>query len=118
LHPTVQLAGLFMREQASPQEVGPLAPDDFALERARQNPREVLIQAARVERRFAIGTAIFGGWAGLVIGIKLISLSVLRRRTDYEPDRGSCFACARCFESCPNEIIRRGIPPLTVTNPA
>ena len=43
--------------------------------------------------------------------MKLISLSVRRRRTDYEPDRGDCFACARCFEYCPNELVRRGLMP-------
>jgi len=34
-----------------------------------------------------------------------------RRRTDYEPDRGECFACARCFKYCPNELVRRGLMP-------
>ena len=42
---------------------------------------------------------------------ELISLSVRRKRTDYEPDRGDCFACARCFEYCPNELVRRGLMP-------
>jgi len=27
-------------------------------------------------------------------------------RTDFEPDRGACFACARCFRSCPQELVR------------
>jgi ferredoxin len=47
---------------------------------------------------------------GLVIAVKLISLAMRRKRTDYEPDRGDCFACARCFEYCPNELVRRGLP--------
>jgi ferredoxin len=54
---------------------------------------------------------IFGGWIGLVIGVKLISLALRRQRTDYEPDRGACVACARCFEYCPNELVRRGLMP-------
>ena len=46
-----------------------------------------------------------------VVGAKLISLSLRRTRTDYEPDRGACVGCARCFEFCPNELVRRGLMP-------
>jgi NAD-dependent dihydropyrimidine dehydrogenase PreA subunit len=67
----------------------------------------MLTAAAAIQRRFAIGGWIFGAWIGLVIAVKLINLSFHRRRTDYEPDRGECFACARCFEYCPNELARR-----------
>ena len=88
-----------------------LSPDDQALDRARQAPKEILTEAAAIRRKFATGGWIFGAWVGLVIGVKLISLSVRRRRTDYEPDRGDCFACARCFEYCPNELVRRGLMP-------
>ena len=94
-----------------PPKFGALTPDDLALERARQTPKEILTEAAAIRRKFATGGWIFGAWVGLVIGVKLISLSVRRRRTDYEPDRGDCFACARCFEYCPNELVRRGLMP-------
>ena len=90
---------------------GALSPDDLALERARQTPKEILTEAAGIRHKFDIGGWIFGAWVGLVIGAKLISLSVRRKRTDYEPDRGDCFACARCFEYCPNELVRRGLMP-------
>lgn len=111
LHPTVNLAERFLREQGTPPRTGVLSPDDLALERARQTPRQLLESAALIRRHFAWGTPIFGGWVGLVIGVKLVSLSIRRKRTDYEPDRGDCFACARCFEYCPNELVRRGVPP-------
>jgi ferredoxin len=39
--------------------------------------------------------------------MKLISLSVFRRRTDYEADRATCLACGRCFPYCPVEHERR-----------
>ncbi|MEI7958891.1 MAG: hypothetical protein WCI40_07255, partial [Verrucomicrobiota bacterium] len=57
------------------------------------------------------GGGLFGAWVGLVIGGKLIALSVRRNRTDFEPDSGACFACARCFEYCPSERMRRGLIP-------
>lgn len=118
IHPAVKLAELFVREQNTPPKTGPLAPDDYALERARQNPKQVLTEAAQVQHRFALATTIFGAWAGLVIAIKLVSLSLRRTRTDYEPDRGSCLACARCFEFCPNEQARRGVLPVSIAEPA
>jgi NosR/NirI family transcriptional regulator, nitrous oxide reductase regulator len=114
LHPTVSLADQLVRAEGTAPNVGVLSPDDLALERARQAPKEILTEAARIRHKFAIGGWIFGGWVGLVIGAKLISLSIRRKRTDYEPDRGDCFACARCFEYCPNELVRRGLVPATV----
>ena len=96
---------------------GALSPDDLALERARQTPKEILTEAAAIRHKFDTGGWIFGAWVGLVIGVKLISLSVRRRRTDYEPDRGDCFACARCFEFCPNELVRRGLMPAAARRP-
>jgi NosR/NirI family transcriptional regulator, nitrous oxide reductase regulator len=111
LHPTVNLAGRLLREQSSTPKTGTLSPDDLALERARQTPEEILTQGAAAQKRFALGGWLFGGWVGLVISAKLISLSLRRRRTDYEPDRGDCVACARCFAYCPNELVRRGLAP-------
>lgn len=109
VHPTVALAGRVVRERDEPPKTGVLAPDDLALERGRQTETELLASAAVIRGKFNVGSTLFGGWIGLVIGAKLVSLSLRRRRTDYEPDRGDCFACARCFEYCPNELVRRGV---------
>ena len=117
LHPTVSLADQLVRAQGTAPKYGALSPDDLALDRARQDPKEILTQAAAIRRKFSRGGLIFGAWVGLVIGVKLVSLSVRRRRTDYEPDRGDCFACARCFEYCPSELVRRGLMPAAVPTP-
>src|ERR1039458_6044944 len=117
LHPTVSLADQLVRAEGTPSKLSMLTPDDLALERARQAPKEILTEAAAIRRKFVTGGWIFGAWVGLVIGVKLISLSVRRRRTDYEPDRGDCFACARCFEYCPNELVRRGLMPAAAPAP-
>jgi NosR/NirI family transcriptional regulator, nitrous oxide reductase regulator len=111
LHPTVALAERFLLQRDTPLKTGPLSPDDLALERARQTPEEIVTRAIDIRRRFVTGGWVFGGWVGLVIAAKLISVLLHRRRTDYEPDRGECFACARCFEYCPNELVRRGLMP-------
>jgi len=49
-----------------------------------------------------------GAWVGLVIGAKLIHLSIRRRRRDYQPDRTSCVSCGRCFWYCPGEQAIQG----------
>ena len=64
-------------------------------------------RADAVVGKFAWGGALFGGWVGLVFAVKLVQLSVRRRRTDYEPDRGACVSCGRCFWYCPEEHTRQ-----------
>jgi NosR/NirI family nitrous oxide reductase transcriptional regulator len=109
VHPTVALAERYLLEKDSPAKIGVLSADDLALERARQHPDELLSDARAIQRKFKVGSRLFGGWVGLIIGLKLIALSLHRHRADFEPSSGECFACARCFESCPNELARRGV---------
>ncbi len=47
------------------------------------------------------GCWLLGIFIGMVIGFKLIAFSIRRTRTDYEPDRGECLSCGRCFSTCP-----------------
>ena len=117
LHPTVALANRFAREGSVPAlySGGPSSAEQLALERARQAPDDLLTQAAAIRTRFKPATTIFGAWVGLVVGLKLISLSVRREQRDYDPDSGACLACARCFETCPNELARRGLAPALAT---
>lgn len=111
LHPTVQIAERYARQQIDPVQYGVMTPEALSLERAGNDPEALLKSAAEIRHRFALACMIFGGWVGLVLGAKLVSLSLRTRRTDFEPDRGACFACARCFRSCPNELVRVGLMP-------
>jgi ferredoxin len=107
LHPSVSLAERFVREGDTPPKAGVPTSDDRALERARQNPKELVAEAAAIRHKFCLDGWLFGAWVGLVIGAKLVSLSVRQQRTDYEPDRGACLSCGRCLEYCPHELKRR-----------
>jgi ferredoxin len=119
LHPTVKLAEFYLNNKKSPKPYPPQTPEILSLARADQNSEDVISGALDIRRRVGLGMTIFGGWVGLVVGAGLIGLSVRRTRTDYEPDRGACFACARCFEYCPNEWVRRGVAmPLSLAVPA
>lgn len=111
LNPTVELAERYIAQQASPVDHGVMTPEALSLERAERDPEALLTSAADLRRRFWLACVLFGGWIGLVVGLKLVSLSLRTRRTDFEPDRGACFACARCFRSCPQELVRIGQMP-------
>jgi ferredoxin len=110
LHPAVALAERYLANLAQPANYPPMTAEALSLERAAADPEAVLATARIVRQRLDLAAWLFGGWAGLVIGLKLISLSLRVTRTDFEPDRGACVACARCFLSCPNERVRLGLP--------
>lgn len=72
-------------------------------------PNAVAYQKALVvDKQFKTAGMSFGGWLGLIVGIKMILLSIRRRRSDYEADSAGCVGCARCYNSCPVERARHG----------
>jgi NAD-dependent dihydropyrimidine dehydrogenase PreA subunit len=68
-------------------------------------------EAAAIHGRFDVGSWVFGGWLGLVLGMRMVGQSIRRHRREYEIDAGSCVACGRCYASCPVE--HAGAPALT-----
>ena len=71
-------------------------------------PASVLYnEAAALRRSFDRGGIALGAFLGLVFGGKAVSLSLRRRREDYEPHRANCLSCGRCFESCPVDHVHR-----------
>ncbi len=77
-----------------------------AFRSSRRPMAELYAEASGIRRKFYIGGWFLGGFVGLVVMLKLIRLSVRRKRTDYEADRAKCLACGRCFASCPREQSR------------
>lgn len=63
-------------------------------------------QAMSIRHRYAVGASWLGAWIGLVIGWKLVSLTIYRKRSGYDADAGGCVACARCYATCPVEQQR------------
>jgi len=67
-------------------------------------PANVIHARARTARdQIVLAGLLCGVWIGLTAGIKALRVSVHRPRHDYEADRANCFACARCFDYCPQE---------------
>ncbi len=63
-----------------------------------------------VQADFRFYGTIVGALIGLVIGLKLINLSVRRTRKEYEIDHKNCVSCGKCFSYCPQNkgvVIQR-----------
>jgi NosR/NirI family nitrous oxide reductase transcriptional regulator len=104
MHPRVRTAERVYLEETGKVEGTTDASDAF---RATGRPSEELYREATVIRdRFALGGTLLGGFLGLVVAGKLVTLSVRRGRSDYEADRAGCFACGRCYQYCPKERQR------------
>lgn len=106
LHPTVRLADRIRLEQTGRAEGTSDASDAFRNTGRRAD--DLFGEAMALSDWFRWAGGGFGAWVGLVVGVKLLHLSVRRRRTDYQPDRTACVSCGRCFWYCPGEQARRG----------
>jgi ferredoxin len=108
----VALAELYLQQRTDVARTNLTTVETLALGRAQRSAETLLPAAVTTRNTLTAGGWIFGGWAGLVVGLRLLGFSFARRRADYEPDRAGCFGCARCFESCPQERVRRGWVPI------
>ena len=107
MHPDVALA-----ERVRLEETGRVEGTTDASEAFLNTGRpaaELYAEAIALREQFAFAGRWLGAWVGLVIGLKLIHLSLRRRRVDYQPDPANCLACGRCFQYCPAEQARRGL---------
>ena len=107
LNPTVRLAEQIRQEQTGEAKGTTDASDAFR--NTGRSMAGLYRDAMRLSGRFAVAGGWFGAWVGLVVGVKLIHLSVRRRRADYQPDRTGCVSCGRCFWYCPSEQARLGL---------
>jgi ferredoxin len=111
MHERVRLADQITLEEAGLAPENPestIAADAADAFRATGQPIDDLLAEARtIETKFYYGGLIYGGFVGLIMGAKLLSLTLRRTRQDYQADRGRCLACGRCFDYCPREHLRR-----------
>jgi len=101
-HHDVSLARRLQLEDAG--KVDDTTPATDAFRSAAGSRKELHAKVDSVIDQYKWLGGLLGGWIGLVIGVKLVSLTIHRRRADYEPDRGRCVSCARCYEYCPEHV--------------
>jgi NosR/NirI family nitrous oxide reductase transcriptional regulator len=100
-HPTVSLAERVWMEENQQLEGTTDASQFFRS--SGETIRSLYEHAAAIRRRFEKGGWFFGGFLGLILGGKLILLSLRPRQKDYEAERAGCVSCGRCFKYCPKE---------------
>ncbi|MCU0857164.1 MAG: 4Fe-4S binding protein [Pontiellaceae bacterium] len=99
MNPTVRLAERIAGEELGRYTTTTIETDAF---RASDTPNETLYaEAVAIKEKFRTGGMGLGAFIGLMIACRLIAVSILRKRTGYEPDRGTCLSCGRCFKYCP-----------------
>ena len=107
LDPEVQLAEQLRREELGLTQTTTDASEAFR--NARRPISELYATVgARQERFRRLGIGL-GAWVGIVLAVKLVSLSIRRRRVEYRPNQAGCVSCGRCFWYCPVEQVRLGL---------
>ena len=104
MHPTVRLAERIYLEDTG--KVEDTTDASLAFRATGKETEALYEEALNIRTDFGLGGWFFGGFIGMMIGLKLITVSVWRQRTDYEAGRASCLACGRCFKYCPMEHAR------------
>lgn len=66
-----------------------------------QSVAQLYSEVEKIIERFKIGSLILGAFLGLIFGLTLANLDTFRYSEDYEPNKGTCFSCARCMDYCP-----------------
>jgi len=105
MHLTVQVAQQVLLE-AQGTEIETTDQSD-AFRASGSTPQSLYDEAAQVQSQFVIGSILVGAFLGLVLGAKLVRVSIRRERTGYEAQQAGCVACARCYKSCPKERVQR-----------
>jgi NosR/NirI family transcriptional regulator, nitrous oxide reductase regulator len=62
---------------------------------------QIYSEASLILKQFRFGSWILGSFLGLVFGITLANRMISIYRTDYTPNKGTCFSCTRCVDYCP-----------------
>jgi polyferredoxin len=101
----MRLYDMVVQNAKTPQNIPPLDVEVFY---AQGGTLETLTaRAENILDSFRTGSAVAGGFIGLVIGCTLIGLSLKRTRKTYEIDDAACVNCGRCFGYCPQNRIKK-----------
>ncbi len=98
-HPDVYMAELLITQPEIKNDTNNLDVQTFL---ASGRTMEQLVDDAKTIRtKYYTGSWILGAFLGLALGLMLMNHFVVRRRTDYTPNRTGCYSCGRCMDYCP-----------------
>lgn len=72
-----------------------------------RNLAELEASKEGVLKQFRLYSTLAGILIGLVIGLKLLEMSLKRGRKEYEIDYAHCVGCAKCFDYCPQNKVKQ-----------
>lgn len=98
-HPDVYLAHLLIEDPSVREDIDNLDVQTFM--GSGRSTVSLFEDAEAIQMKFYTGAWYTGAFIGLAAGLMLLSQLMIRRRTEYEPDRGDCFSCGRCMKFCP-----------------
>lgn len=101
----VRLAGEIRLEKESGIEA--VSKDAVAFKEAGKTEDELFTEELAIIHRFRKASPWAGGFLGLSLGISLVALTIRTGRTGYEPHRGKCYSCGRCFKYCPVQVSKK-----------
>ena len=104
-HPAVIVAD---RLAATPPSEEDSHPEIEAFKRSGKSRESAEEQAAATVGRFRAGCAGAGLFMGLVIALRVLGLTRLKRLALHEADRIRCVACGRCYPACPVNVRTGG----------
>jgi NosR/NirI family nitrous oxide reductase transcriptional regulator len=102
IHPTVSLSERIAKEDRGIIK-GEVYLESDTFRKESKTAATLHAEALAVTEKFKTGSALFGAFLALIISIKLIELSVVKKRTIFEPHKETCFSCGRCYPYCPVE---------------
>jgi len=105
MHTTVRVAERVHQEESGQAEG--TTDESQAFRSTGESVESLYHRAALLQNRFTLGGAWLGAGLGLILGLKLILVSVRRHRTGYEAEPAACLACARCYAYCPKDRDQR-----------
>lgn len=105
IHRDVRLA----REMRIEQETGvpAISKAAVAFRETGETNEQLFAKEMGIINRFRKSAPWAGIFLGLSLGISLLSLTVVRTRTEYKPHQGKCYSCGRCFRYCPVEVNKK-----------
>ena len=101
LHPTVQLS-----ERVAAEDLGIYQEEILESETLRasdQTTENLHAEALAIRGSFKKGGAWLGAFMALIVCLKLIGLSIVKKRDIFTPHKETCFSCGRCYPYCPVE---------------